>query len=165
MVHYKRKKARKQQNCFGTYKEITKCRSGRSFFSAAFFKERSVYIILILTHLHLHGGRISGKLLSPEVVKEEKNTGSKSNGVGNFKYRKSTGDISGHLLINLLKSVPTSTSVLKVMIEKAAPKKEASDIKITFRISKTVCDFPAGRYVRMKDGSPSGVISRSGSFF
>ena len=103
MVDYKRKKARKQQNCFGTYKEITKCRSGRSFFSAAFFKERSVYIILILTHLHLHGGRISGKLLSPEVVKEEKNTGSKSNGVGNFKYRKSTGDISGHLLINLLK--------------------------------------------------------------
>ena len=71
MVHYKRKKARKQQNCFGTNKEITKCRSGRRFFSAAFFKERSVYIILILTHLHLHGGRISRKLLSPEVVKEE----------------------------------------------------------------------------------------------
>ena len=95
MVHYKRKKARKQQNYFGLYKEITKCRSGGSFFPAAFFKERSVYIILILTHLHLHGGRISRKLLSPEVVKEEKNTGSKSNGIGNFKYRKSTGDISG----------------------------------------------------------------------
>ena len=151
MVHYKRKKARKQQNYFESYKGITKCRSGRRFFPAAFFKERGIYIVFILTHLHLHGGRISRKFLSPEVVKEEKNTGSKSNGIGNFKYRKSTGDISGYLLIN--------------MIEKAAPKKEASDIKITFRISKTVCDFPAGRYVRMKDGSPSGVISRSGSFF
>ena len=74
-----------------------------SFFGAAFFKECGIYIVFILPHLHLHGGRISRKLLSPEVVKEEKNTGSKSNGIGNFKYRKSTGDISGHLLVNLLK--------------------------------------------------------------
>ena len=39
----------------------------------------------------------------PKWLKKKKNTGSKSNGIGNFKYRKSTGDISGHLLVNLFK--------------------------------------------------------------
>ena len=103
MVHYKRKKARRQQNYFESYKGITKCRSGRRCLPAAFFKECGIYIVFILPHLHLHRRGISRKLLSPEVIKEEKNTGSKPNGLGNFQYCKSVGDISGYLLIDLLK--------------------------------------------------------------
>ena len=68
------------------------------------------------------------------MIKEKQNAQSKAYRVGEFKNRKAIGDAARYLFINLPEKLPTSASVLKVIIEKAAPKKEIRQTKAVLTI-------------------------------
>ena len=106
---------------------------GLRFFSVPVLDNGGVYFVFIFSHLYLHGSRIRGDLHVPEMVEEKQYAKSQANGVGDFQNGEASGAFPGDLGINPEKSVATSASVLKVMIEKAAPKKEARQIKATLR--------------------------------
>ena len=48
------------------------------------FNDRGIYVIFIQTHLHLHRCGIVGEFHSSEVVKEEQDAETDTDGIGNF---------------------------------------------------------------------------------
>ena len=130
---------------FGKYRAETVWRSlpcvfchKQLFFAVKIFQDRGVDIIFVFTHLHLHRCGVSRKLQMTEMIKEEQDSDGEPNGIRNLQYGKTAGDFSCYLKIDLLEKCATSTSVLKVMMENAAPKNVARQTRITLSQRKSV---------------------------
>ena len=59
-----------------------------------------------------------------EMIEEEQYANADTNRISDFQDGEMSGRLSGDLSINIGKRLPTSTSLLKVIIEKPAPKKK-----------------------------------------
>lgn len=65
----------------------------------------------------------------PEMIKEDQYAEADPDGVGNLQDGKAGGTFSRNKSVKLAKRLPISTSLLKVIMEKAAPKKETRHTK------------------------------------
>ena len=67
------------------------------------FNDRGIYVIFIQTHLHLHRCGIVGEFHSSEVVKEEQDAETDTDGIGDFQNSIAGCGLSGDLGVDLLK--------------------------------------------------------------
>lgn len=132
--------------------------------SVNIFYDCCVNIILVLAHLYLHGSRVCGDFHVTEVVKEENNAKPDPYGVCDLQNREMSGGLSCDLCVDTGKSAPTSTSLLKVMMENPAPKKVARPTNRILIHSHRIPGPGLFLKVMIKLASPRVVISRSGSF-
>ena len=66
------------------------------------FNDRGIYVIFIQTHLHLHRCGIVGEFHSSEVVKEEQDAETDTDGIGNFQDSIAGCGLPGDLGVDLL---------------------------------------------------------------